>query len=374
MITATESLRKARHILATEDLEALVVASPMNVRYLAGTSFLTMRTIPDRLGIVVVTPDREPAFIYCSIEEGHVRAESWLSERVPYTEFQDGPMAVLAAWLRDQGITSGRVGVELAYLTARHHHQLELALPGASIVGADAALDRARAVKTPAEIETITHIARATDASIRAAFDRAVAGMTERELAEIMLGEARSRGALGLSHHILATGQNGLKAHAAAGDTPLRGGDVVRTDFGMFWDGDYMSDVAKTAFVGEPSARQRDVYLRLEQVHQTVARGMRVGVRACDVFATCAREMEAAGLDFWAPHIGHSIGLGLHENPMLQPYDGTELAEGMVFMLEPLVTGPDGFYHVEDLVVVGPESGEIVSRTADWSTPMTMGG
>ncbi|WP_113704386.1 M24 family metallopeptidase [Nonomuraea lactucae] len=372
MITADESLAKAQAILAEERLEALVVASPVNVRYLAGTSFLTMRTIPDRLGIVVVTPERQ-AFIYCSIEEGHARQESWLTELVPYTEFKDPPMSVLAAWLRGCGITSGRVGVELGYLTARHHRELERALPGVRPVGVDASLDQARAIKTPAEIATIKDIARATDASIRAAFERARAGMTERELAEIMLSEARGRGARTLIHQVLATGANGFKAHAAPGATPLAPGDVVRTDFGMVWQGEYLSDVAKTAFVGEPSRAQRDVYARLEEVHQIVARSMRGGVRARDVFRLCAELMEDAGLDFWAPHIGHSIGLGLHENPMLQPFEETALEVGMVFMLEPLVTGPDGYYHVEDLIIVGPDSGEIVSRAADWSVPMAIG-
>jgi Xaa-Pro aminopeptidase len=53
------------------------------------------------------------------------------------------------------------------------------------------------------------------------------------------------------------------------------------------------------------------------------------------------------------PHIGHSFGVELHENPMLRPGDKTELKPGMVINIEPIFIDPDNsLYHVEDLFVV----------------------
>ena len=48
MITREIALARAQQIIASQKLDALVVASPWNVRYLAGTYFLTQKVIPDR--------------------------------------------------------------------------------------------------------------------------------------------------------------------------------------------------------------------------------------------------------------------------------------------------------------------------------------
>ena len=70
MITREVALDRVRQPLRDQHLDALVAASPWNVHYTAGTSFLTQRTIPERLGMVVALPEREPIFVYCTIEEG----------------------------------------------------------------------------------------------------------------------------------------------------------------------------------------------------------------------------------------------------------------------------------------------------------------
>jgi Xaa-Pro aminopeptidase len=55
------------------------------------------------------------------------------------------------------------------------------------------------------------------------------------------------------------------------------------------------------------------------------------------------------------PHIGHSFGVELHENPMLRPGDKTVITEGMVINIEPVARDSEGsMYHIEDLFVVTP--------------------
>ena len=53
------------------------------------------------------------------------------------------------------------------------------------------------------------------------------------------------------------------------------------------------------------------------------------------------------------PHIGHSLGVELHETPMIRPGEKRKLEEGMVINIEPLITDSAGeTYHLEDLFVV----------------------
>ncbi|HUY74679.1 MAG TPA: Xaa-Pro peptidase family protein [Candidatus Dormibacteraeota bacterium] len=372
VIDRESSLTKARDAIGNAGLDALVAASPANFYYLTGTSFLSQRTIPERLGAVSVTRSGEPVLVYCTIEEGHARQESWISDIRGYTEFKDTPVDVLAGVLREQGVERGQIGIEMRFISARDYERLRHDLPEAKIVAADSLFDRMRAIKTLGEIELLGAAALATDESIRAAFERSSVGVTEREIGDIMQAECRSRGGEQLIHLVLATGENGFKVHAAPGNTKLERGGVLRTDFGMSWGGRYFSDIARTAFVGPLQPWQGNTYGKLEAGHQAVITAMRPGVKASELFRICAAEYERSGLDFKMPHIGHSIGVVMHENPMLQPYDDTPLEAGMVFMVEPGVSGRDGFYHTEDMILITEDGHRVLSRSADWSQPMVL--
>src|SRR5919202_2528084 len=301
MITREEALERTQGAIKEHGLDALVAASPANVRYTAGTSFMTQRTVPDRLALVSMTASGEPVFIYCAIEEGHAQGESWLSRLRGYTEFAEKPVEVLAEVLREQGAADGRIGVEERYLVHRDHELLRRALPTAQLIAADEIFDHMRAIKTPSEVKLLGDAARETDAAIRAAFSSVAAGMTEREVAEKMLEEGRSRGGEKLLHQVLATGGNGFKTHAEPGDTPLQPGDVLRTDFGMTWSGGYNSDIGRTAFVSPLRPHQKELYRKLEEVHQAVIAAMQPGVPVSEVYAMCRLQFSRVGADFRMP-------------------------------------------------------------------------
>lgn len=373
MITREIALARAQQIIASQKLDALVVASPWNVRYLAGTYFLTQKVIPDRLALVVVTPNAEPSFIYCSIEDASAQDESWLDDLRGYTEFVDRPMHVLADQLRARGIATGRIGIETDYLVSTHSAELRAELPQADFVAAQGWVDKARMIKTPEEIAWLGKTTLATDAAIRAAFAATQIGEPQFNVGDRMVAHARRSGADGLQHLVLATGDTAFKVHAVPDITPLKAGVPLRVDFGMTWHG-YLSDIARTAFLAPLQPRQADTYRRLEAVQQTVIASLRAGTRACDAYALCAKAYASQGLPFGMPHIGHSIGLVLHEKPMLHPRDETVLMPGMVFMVEPAVVAHDGVYHTEDMVEITEGDPRVLSRSADWAEPMEIGG
>jgi Xaa-Pro aminopeptidase len=369
MLTRDAVLEKVERAMAERQLDALIAASPWNVKYCAGTSFFTQRTLPERLGIVAMTRGNEPVFIYCTIEEGHAKGESWLRAFRGYTEFAERPIAVLAEVLRERGVERGRIGIEKRFLVTKNYEELRQALPEAEIADADPLFDRMRAIKTPDEIAWLGQIARWTDEAIGDAWEQARTGESEREIGERMIAGTRERGATGVVHLVLATGPNAHKAHAEPGETRLEPGGVLRTDFGVLW-GSYISDLARTAFVHPARKKQIDTYKALEEAHQATIAAIVPGALASDIYAVCRAACERRGLTFTMPHVGHSIGLGVHEQPMLHPYDQTRLEPGMMLMLEPLVIADDGLYAVEDLIEVTEQGPHIHSRSRDWGEPL----
>ena len=373
MLTRDVVLAKVERAMAERQLDALIAASPWNVKYCSGTSFFTQRTLPERLGLVVMTRGQEPVFIYCTIEEEHAKGESWLHEFRGYTEFAEQPTTVLAEVLRERGVARGRIGIEKRFLVTKNAEEIRVALPEAAIIDADSLFDRMRTIKTPDEIAWLGQIALWTDEAIYAAWSQAHAGESEREIGERMTAGTRERGATGVVHMVLATGPNAHKAHAEPGDTRLEAGGVLRSDFGVLW-GSYISDLARTAFVYPASQQQIDTYKSLEEAHQTTVAAMVPGALASDIYFLCRDACQERGLNFTMPHVGHSIGLGVHEQPMLHPYDQTLLEPGMMLMLEPLVVAEDGLYAVEDLIEITDRGPRIRSRSRDWSEPLIIDG
>jgi Xaa-Pro aminopeptidase len=104
-------------------------------------------------------------------------------------------------------------------------------------------------------------------------------------------------------------------------------------DFGGRFDG-YCSDVARPAVGGEPTERHRDLYKALREIQRNSIAQMRPGVRASDVFNYCAKAFEQRDFTFDMPHIGHGLGIGLHEYPLIEPRNVTRLKAGMVINIE----------------------------------------
>ena len=72
-------------------------------------------------------------------------------------------------------------------------------------------------------------------------------------------------------------------------------------------------------------------------------------------------------------HIGHGIGLGLHEHPMLNPAADEVLAPGMVLCIEPAHYDEDvAGYHIEDLVVVTEDGAEVLTDYESVREPLVI--
>lgn len=340
--------------LKADGLDAALIMSPVGTCYLSGCYLLTQVVIPERHAYVLVTADGETAYLVCNIEERSARKHDRIADVRIYVEFQEAPAAAAARLLRDYGLVNGRIGVERHALPAAALDVLSADLPAATFVAWDEPFARALMVKSAAELDALEAAGRATQAAIERGFTGVAPGSREIDVANAILSGIMDAGIAPL-FNVFTAGPSMLEAHAAATTRRLAAGEIVRVDMGGRASGSHvLSDMARTAVVGRASAAQQRVYAALYDIQQRVMDAARPGVKVSTLYRLCADRFAHHRLPFHMPHIGHGMGIGLHERPMVSPKDDTVLEPGMVLNIEPHVNVPDAneSYHIEDLLVV----------------------
>lgn len=351
------------NLMEQRQLDAVVACSPENVRYLSGSFIITQRLIRERLAAVVIPKSGAPVFLVCGIEESLVRSESWIRDVRTYIELAESPIQKLADLLRERGLERKRVGIEEKYLTVEQYCQFQALLPSATLCRCDNLLTELRRIKTPEEIQLLKFAALTTKKAVETAFCLANPGNTEREIARSMTDILLQTGANSVDFLVLGAGQRGTLVHPMPSEKRIEEGEIVRVDVGGLFSG-YYSDLARTAVVGKANTRQADIYAKMIEIQKAVIAQMRPGAEISSLYNLQQSLFQQNGLPFNTPHIGHGIGVDLHEDPMIAPSNHDLLEENMVINVEPFcLDGTQAGYHIEDLVLVTGAGPQVLTET-----------
>jgi Xaa-Pro aminopeptidase len=353
-------------LLAAENLDAIVACSYEALCYFAGTDIRSQLILPERLAFFVAGTERDPSLLVCNIEESQVRSQSTITDVQAYVEFEHDPASQLATLLVDRGIVQGRVGVELHRLPAAAVRTFEQQLPGVEFVGVDVDLARLQTAKAADEIEQLGALARGLLASLDRTISALGAAASEGDYADELLGQVARTGALPI-FLFFASGPRTALGHPEAERSPMREGSLWRTDFGGRLAGGICGDVARTGVVGGASEEQAEIFAAVRAAQDDIVALAEPGRPARDLFNACKSSFAKNGLPFLMPHVGHGIGVGLHEAPLLEPRNNTPLAVGTVMMIEPFAVFADRGegYHTEDMIVVTADGPQRLSTPQD---------
>lgn len=139
----------------------------------------------------------------------------------------------------------------------------------------------------------------------------------------------------------LCTSVNEVVVHGFPTETPLRTGDILSVDIGVFYRG-YAADMAKTFAIGTISSKAKKLIDVTEASFYAGAAAALVGNRLGDISAAIQAVIEKAG--FWVVRefVGHGIGSEFHEAPEVPNFGtagkGPRLRPGLVLAIEPMVT------------------------------------
>lgn len=338
-------------------LDALLAMYPKNTYYYSGSpvarAHLMLDYLPEdpgrpTLSSVVVRADLQNVLICPVEEEGVNRAEAWVTQIHTYEPYQQSPMAAVADVIRNLGLQDGRVGVETDYLTVHYQRELNALLPRARFVPSDERFEWIRSLKTEPEIQLMKQMGDLLDDAMWEAFSEARPGDTEWDVHCRIIDAALRRGA-DHCRGILQTGDAANLSFLGSGPRRLTAGDIVRTDYAAFYRG-YPGHVSRVAVVGPPTHLQRKIYANLLAGHHRIIEYMRPGVTGQEVFRFGIKAYSDLGyLTTYRTILGHNLGLGYHERPMLTEAETMPLEATNVVALEPKTEVP---YHLQDQVVI----------------------
>ena len=111
----------------------------------------------------------------------------------------------------------------------------------------------------------------------------------------------------------MSFGANAADPHHMPDDTKLKVGDVVLFDVGCRQD-EYCSDMTRTFFWNEPTAKQREVYELVRRANEAGRAAVHPGARFCDIDKAARDVIAEAGYgEYFTHRLGHQIGLDEHE-------------------------------------------------------------
>ncbi|MGI8928239.1 MAG: M24 family metallopeptidase [Candidatus Limnocylindrales bacterium] len=236
-----------------------------------------------------------------------------------------------------------RVAVEGGFVPYSTWRRLADASPDVELVPAEGWVEDLRQTKEQSELERVAAACAVADGALERLLPKIRAGVTEVELALDLEWEMRTNGANALAFEVTClSGPNAALPHGSPTSRELREGEVVLFDFGAQVCG-YRSDMTRTLFVGEPTARDRDIYELVARAQQAaidalshaVAADERPSGRALDKVARDVIHAAGHG-DHYGHGLGHGIGLATHELPSLgMTAPDVPLPSPTVFSVEP---------------------------------------
>lgn len=368
-------LARTQQALRRHDIAAALLVDPINVRYVTGTSVMPVWTMHSVDRYVLVPAVGDPVlweYPGAPGDPGPVCPGLTTRTSISWSVFGSGEHAPdragafaadIASVLGERGLAGERIGIDR--LDA--YGFLALQEAGLHLVPAQLAVEQARAVKGPEEIELLRRSVAVCDAAVTELHEHLRPGLTENEIWARFCASAFAAGGEYVECRLLSSGPRTNPWFREASDRVVEAGDIVSFDTDLIGPAGYLADLSRAYLVGStrPTARQRRLYSDAQTFLAEIVGELRPGAALDEVGERLSRRFPAEYHAQRYPFIAHSSGLS-DEYPIIAFADHHEgeIEAGMVFSVEAYVgvEGEDEGLKLEEQVLVTDDGVELLSH------------
>lgn len=341
-------LAKIREKMAGEGVDAFLITTYLNRRYLSG--------FKGSAGQVLITENS--CYIFTDSRYTEQAADESPDFQVMQTGLDSDP---LKDTLKKERVRS--LAFEKDQVTYANWERMRERFEGVDLKGVSGWVEDLRMRKTSEEIALIAKAQEIADQAFSLVTRSIRVGVTERELAMELEFTMRRLGAETLAFPIIAV--SGLRSslpHGQPTDNKVCPGDFLTFDFGARYEG-YCSDETRTFVIGPLDKKHEEIYKVVLEAQLAGLEAAKPGVAGKEVDAAARKVIEDAGYGEYFGHgTGHGVGLAVHEGPSAGKKGETLLEPGMVLTVEPGIYIPGlGGCRIEDLIVITENGKEILS-------------
>lgn len=242
--------------------------------------------------------------------------------------------------------------------------------PGRKWMDITGRMEESRSIKSEYEIVRLRKAAEAAVVAMEHLQSFLKAGMREWDIAAEAEYQMRKRGSEGVPFTVKAlSGPGSAVVTEVPGMRKLQNKDLILLDFGAVCDG-YASDWTRTFCIGDADSRQKRIYESVLQIKRTCEGMLRPGLPLEELVRTAKDAARENGFqDFYPTHLGHSVGIGSHEWPVLDVGAQGVLEAQMVITIEPGIYVPGvGGVRLEDEYLITEDGAERLTglRSEHW--------
>jgi len=347
-----ERIKKVQKKLKEENLDAILVTTPPNVRYLSGYSGSN--------GILLITPKT-------SVFLTDFRYKDQSKKEVKGSEVFLGSRDLLEDLSKLKGIKGKRIklGFESKNLTCNSFQRLKSILPEALLVPTENIVQSILIQKDQKEIEKIKKAVAITDQVFTQILGLIQPGITEIDVAAEIEYMIRKQGADDIAFGtIVASGRRSALPHGRASKKKIKPNQPVTLDYGAVVDG-YVSDITRTIMVGKATRKFKKIYKTVFYSQQKAIRSAKPKLKCFKLDKIARDVIKRAGFGKYFGHgLGHGIGLLVHDYPPVNSKSQEVLKQGMVITIEPGIYIPNwGGVRIEDDVLITRSGCEVLTQS-----------
>ena len=342
-------VEKIQHYLNKNKIDAMLIESPINRRYVTGFT--------GTFGSVFITQQKAifiTDFRYVAQAKDQAKGFTVIENRNTAEE--------IGQQIEKEQIRT--LAFEEAYTSFTNYKKLQ-AYENVELVPVIDVIEQMRMIKSAEEIERMKTAASISDKAFERILNDLQVGVSEKDICNKLEMYMREEGATSSSFDmIIASGYRSALPHGVASNKKIEQNDVVTLDFGALYEG-YCSDMTRTVVVGTPPEQ-------LEEIYHIVNDALTIGIESvkagasCGVVDTTIRDFitEKGYGEQFGHGAGHSFGLEIHESPYFAKTSTDILKENMVMTIEPGIYIPNlGGVRIEDDVIVTATGCEIITKS-----------